>query len=89
MDVTLLGYRGLDVSGATRRACAVVNAARRHGTDAVTLYHNNHVARTQVRRHYDDMIDSLARPVGMPADGPGSLGSPAPGQVPRRAVSRT
>ena len=70
MDTTLFVYRGLDVSGATRRACAVVNAARRHGTDAVTLYHNNHVARTQVRRHYDDMIDSLARPVGMPATVP-------------------
>lgn len=67
MDTTLFVYRRLDVAGATRRACAVVDAARRHGTDAVTLYHNNHVARTQVRRHYDDMIDSMARPVGTPA----------------------
>lgn len=62
MDTTLFEYMGLEAPDAAARTRAIVDLCRRHGGDAVLLYHNNTLAGHVLREHYIDLIESLARP---------------------------
>jgi hypothetical protein len=59
MDATLLGYDALPLDAASNRAVAIVNASRRHGGDAVVLYHNSSLATATLRHHYVELVERL------------------------------
>ncbi|HEX5824546.1 MAG TPA: polysaccharide deacetylase family protein, partial [Candidatus Limnocylindrales bacterium] len=61
MDATLLGYNALALDAATARAVEIVDACRRHGGDAVVLYHNSSLPTPALRRHYVGLVDALMR----------------------------
>lgn len=60
MDVTMLGYLALTLEAATALARQVLEPVRRHGGDAVILYHNNTLASDRVKRHYVDLVEAVA-----------------------------
>ncbi len=62
MDATLFGYLGLRADEAARRARAVVEVCRRHGGDAVVLYHNDSVVGSRRQAHYRELVEELVRP---------------------------
>jgi peptidoglycan/xylan/chitin deacetylase (PgdA/CDA1 family) len=61
MDATLFGYQGLALRHAASKARAIVAASRRHGGDAVLLYHNNSLREARRRVHYQKLVEDLVR----------------------------
>jgi hypothetical protein len=59
MDATLLEYMALGLDDAASRARAVVDACRRHGGDAVVLYHNSSLPGARLKAHYRDLVADL------------------------------
>jgi hypothetical protein len=62
MDATLFGYEGLGFSAAAAKARAIVDACRRHGGEAVLLYHNSTLQGPRWRAHYQELVQDLVRP---------------------------
>lgn len=62
MDATLFGYQALDPAQADSRVRAIVDACRRHGGDAVLLYHNSTLTGTRLRARYQELVEGLVRP---------------------------
>jgi peptidoglycan/xylan/chitin deacetylase (PgdA/CDA1 family) len=62
MDGALLAYVARDLEDAASRSRAVVDHCRRHGGDAVLLFHNHTVALMRNHRFYGDLVDELIRP---------------------------
>jgi hypothetical protein len=67
MDATLLGYMGLGLDEASERLRRIADACRREGGDVVLLYHNDILARTPVRAHYQELVEDLARSASDPS----------------------
>jgi hypothetical protein len=62
MDATLLGYLRLAPEAVAARARATVDHCRRHGGDAVVLYHNTTLAPRAMWDHYRNLVAILADP---------------------------
>lgn len=61
MDGALLGLAH-DLDDAASRTRVVVEQSRRHGGDAVLLFHNHTLGRTRHRLFYRDLVSELTRP---------------------------
>ncbi len=59
MDATLLEYMHLAADEAAARTRGVVDVCRRHGGDAVVLYHNSTLPEPRMRRHYRELVEEL------------------------------
>jgi peptidoglycan/xylan/chitin deacetylase (PgdA/CDA1 family) len=59
MDTTFLAYMGLDLDEAAARTLDVVRRCRRHGGDAVLLFHNSSLAGDGRRASYRDLVAAL------------------------------
>lgn len=59
MDATLFGYQSLDHDRALSKTRSLVDTCRRHGGDAVLLYHNGVVGGTRFRAQYPAIIEAL------------------------------
>ncbi len=60
MDVTLLGYQGLDWPSAADSTKRVAAEARRRNGTLVLLVHNDTVAGDRARGHYRELVEELA-----------------------------
>lgn len=65
MDTTLVEYLGLSAPEADARTRAIVATCRRHGGDAVLLFHNDSLAGDRSRARYRALIDELAAPTDL------------------------
>jgi len=61
MDVSLLGYQGMDWSSAVEATSRVVEQVRGRRGKAVVLVHNDSVAGDRARSHYRELVEELAR----------------------------
>ncbi len=62
MDATLLEYMHLGADEAAARTRALVDVCRRHGGDAVLLYHNTTLPEPRMQRHYRELVEALSGP---------------------------
>jgi len=61
MDVALLKSVGRDLDDASSRTRALIGQCRRHGGDAVLLFHTETLGQTHHRLFYRDLVDELTR----------------------------
>ncbi len=59
MDTTLFEYMRLGIDEAASRTLEIVDRCRRHGGDAVLLYHNSTLPEARMQRHYRELIGSI------------------------------
>ena len=60
MDATLLEYMHLGADEAAAKARGIVDVCRRHGGEAVVLYHNSTLPEPRMRRHYRELVEALS-----------------------------
>jgi peptidoglycan/xylan/chitin deacetylase (PgdA/CDA1 family) len=63
MDGALLAFVARDLEDAASRSRVVVDHCRRHGGDAVLLFHNHTLGQARHRRFYGDLVGELAGPI--------------------------
>ena len=61
MDGSLTSYMHLEAGDASRRVRSLARTCRRHGGDAVLLYHNDAVAGARERHRYSELLEDLVR----------------------------